>query len=239
MMIPGFSTRKIASFDSLGERLKKAREEKGVSLVEAEGATKVRAKFLAALENGNWEILPQRVYTRGFLLAYIRFLSLSFQKTIPLFEHEANNFALKESRSLVYNQSIRENRVLITPKLLAYSAVSLFVVLMFSYIIYQVAGFTGSPELKIIKPNNNILVEIDTVELEGLTDNDSFITINDERVPVTGEGKFALPLKLHRGVNVISIRATNKAKKESTATYTIEYQPKTAAASENRLDNSF
>lgn len=232
-MIAGFSRKKIASPSSFGERLKQARQEKGVSLIEAENATKVRAKFLTALENSNWAALPQAVYARGFLLAYLRFLELTQADILPLFEREAAAFGHEGREEIAYDRQLKDKKVIITPKLLGYSAASIFVMAMFAYIIYQVAGFAGSPDLKIIRPSNNVVMESDSIDLEGLTDTDTIVKVNNENVPVTSEGKFFLGLKLHRGVNVISVRAINKARKESVETYTIEYRPKTATAAES------
>jgi cytoskeleton protein RodZ len=61
---------------SLGRTLRKARTERGVELSEVERATKIRAKFLQAMEEDRWEALPAPVYARGFLDIYARYLGL-------------------------------------------------------------------------------------------------------------------------------------------------------------------
>ncbi len=55
---------------SLPERLAAARERKGVDLMRAERDTKIRARYLSALERGDYRVLPGTVYTRGFLRNY-------------------------------------------------------------------------------------------------------------------------------------------------------------------------
>ncbi|MGH2464899.1 MAG: helix-turn-helix domain-containing protein, partial [Candidatus Limnocylindrales bacterium] len=55
---------------SLPERLLTARERKGVDLFRAERDTKIRARYLAALERGDYRELPGAVYTKGFLRNY-------------------------------------------------------------------------------------------------------------------------------------------------------------------------
>jgi len=59
------------------ERLKAAREARGVDLFRVERDTKIRVRFLAALEEGNYEELPADVYARGFLRNYATYLGLS------------------------------------------------------------------------------------------------------------------------------------------------------------------
>ena len=55
---------------SLPERLYAARERKGVDLYRAERDTKIRARYLGALERGDYKDLPGAVYTKGFLRNY-------------------------------------------------------------------------------------------------------------------------------------------------------------------------
>src|SRR3954447_7610693 len=61
---------------SLPERLYAARERKGVDLYRAERDTKIRARYLAALERGEYRELPGAVYTKGFLRNYAAYLGL-------------------------------------------------------------------------------------------------------------------------------------------------------------------
>ncbi|ACX53022.1 transcriptional regulator, putative [Ammonifex degensii KC4] len=61
---------------SLGEKLREAREAKGLSLEEVTKATKIRSKYLRALEEENFDLLPGRVYAKAFLRTYARFLGL-------------------------------------------------------------------------------------------------------------------------------------------------------------------
>jgi cytoskeletal protein RodZ len=60
----------------IGEQLSTARKSKGISLETAEEATKIRVRFLEALENEEFNVLPGRVYAKAFLRSYARFLGL-------------------------------------------------------------------------------------------------------------------------------------------------------------------
>jgi cytoskeletal protein RodZ len=61
----------------LGDLLRKAREAKGVTLADAEDATRIRARYLEALEYGDEHTLPGRVYVEGFVRNYAAYLGLS------------------------------------------------------------------------------------------------------------------------------------------------------------------
>lgn len=60
----------------IGEILRKTREEQGISLDEVVEATKIRSKYLKALEDENFDILPGDVYARGFATAYLKYLGI-------------------------------------------------------------------------------------------------------------------------------------------------------------------
>ncbi len=80
----------------LGDRLRQAREAKGLTLEEVEEATKIRRRFLRALEEEDYTQLPGEVFIRGFLRNYALALGLdpeeilaaSGRKTASLVEAE-------------------------------------------------------------------------------------------------------------------------------------------------------
>ena len=83
--------------DELGHILREARETKGLTLAEAQEETRINSKYLAALENGEYDKLPTPVHVRGFLRNYARFLGLDSQ---PLLErYELNLAQQSNSRS--------------------------------------------------------------------------------------------------------------------------------------------
>ena len=62
---------------TFGERLKRERELREVTIKEIASATRIAAKFLQALENEEWEKLPGGVFGRGFVRSVARYLGLS------------------------------------------------------------------------------------------------------------------------------------------------------------------
>lgn len=63
----------------LGNNLREARQRRRIDLVIAEQDTKIRSKYLAALETEDFDILPGPVFVRGFLRTYSRYLGLDAQ----------------------------------------------------------------------------------------------------------------------------------------------------------------
>jgi hypothetical protein len=60
----------------IGQALKDARRRIGMDVKEAEERTKIRARYLRALEAEDWEVLPAPAYVRGFLRTYGQVLGL-------------------------------------------------------------------------------------------------------------------------------------------------------------------
>ena len=61
---------------NFGERLKRERELREVTLEEITSATRISGRFLQALENEDWEKLPGGVFNRGFVRSVARYLGL-------------------------------------------------------------------------------------------------------------------------------------------------------------------
>ena len=69
----------------LGETLQRARQARGLTLEEVERDTRISCRYLQALENENFGLLPAPVYARGFLRTYARYLGLEPANLLPLF----------------------------------------------------------------------------------------------------------------------------------------------------------
>lgn len=70
----------------LGIELREARQRLNLTLLQAEKQTRIRVKYLEALENGNYGALPSAVHARGFLRSYARFLNLDGDLSVARFD---------------------------------------------------------------------------------------------------------------------------------------------------------
>jgi Helix-turn-helix domain len=65
---------------AIGTSVREARERRGLTIADAEAETRIRAKYLRALEAERFDQLPARAYTRAFLREYTEFLGLDSDK---------------------------------------------------------------------------------------------------------------------------------------------------------------
>ena len=70
---------------AIGERLREARMRQGLDITEVEVATKIRAKYLRAMENDEFAMLPGSTYVRSFLRTYAEYLGLDAQLLVEEF----------------------------------------------------------------------------------------------------------------------------------------------------------
>ncbi|MUT66421.1 RodZ domain-containing protein [Paenibacillus sp. NEAU-GSW1] len=72
----------------LGALLRKAREERGLSLEDVQESTKIRKRYLEAIENGDHSILPGTFYLRAFVKNYCEAVGLDADEVLRLYQHE-------------------------------------------------------------------------------------------------------------------------------------------------------
>jgi hypothetical protein len=64
----------------IGNVFREARNRRKIDLSEVEAATRIRVRYLRAIENEEWSVLPGGVYTRGFIRTYASFLGLDGER---------------------------------------------------------------------------------------------------------------------------------------------------------------
>lgn len=72
----------------LGDTLRERRQALGLTLAQAEEATRIRERLLAALEEGNYDRLPNPGYVRGYISSYARFLELDPVPLLNMYKAE-------------------------------------------------------------------------------------------------------------------------------------------------------
>ena len=69
----------------IGNSLREARERQGLDFPQIEAGTKIRGKYLRALEEEQFDVLPAQTYVKGFLRSYAEYLGLDGQLYVDEF----------------------------------------------------------------------------------------------------------------------------------------------------------
>lgn len=72
----------------LGALLRKARMENGLTLDDIQEITKIRKRYLEALESGDYSVLPGSFYVRAFVKNYSEAVGLDADEVLRLYQHE-------------------------------------------------------------------------------------------------------------------------------------------------------
>lgn len=75
----------VLPMSSLGQRLRQERETRGLSLLQVEIDTRIRASIIQSLEEGNLELLPPEPFLRGLIRTYSNYLRIDPQEMLNLY----------------------------------------------------------------------------------------------------------------------------------------------------------
>lgn len=96
--------------NELGEFLKNERLKKGISLDELQEITKVRTRYLKAIEDGDLKVIPALVYAKGFVKSYAEALGINGNELIQKYGYL---FQEKDDEEIaITDQKIETNKKL-------------------------------------------------------------------------------------------------------------------------------
>lgn len=120
----------------IGERLRNAREAKGLSLTAVAGMTHIRSVYLQALEDEQFDRLPGSIYVKGFLRTYAAALGIDpddLLEAYPVaFESPAQPIVGVHSVEVPIRPTARPSRV---RRIISYAALVVLLVLIFLGVI--------------------------------------------------------------------------------------------------------
>ena len=91
----------------IGSSLRDARERQGLDFPELEERTKIRPKYLRALEDERFDILPAPTYVKGFLRSYAEALGLDGQ---PFVDEYNSRFTIGEDEPVLMTRRVPTRR---------------------------------------------------------------------------------------------------------------------------------
>ena len=189
---------------TVGQILKEARQKKGFSLQQVEKATKIRQRYLLAIEQDDFVNMPDMPYIQGFIKNYGDFLGLSSYTMLALFRRQFKK--LSHQNQKIVQEPIKPSVWQITPNKAIVMFLILLVIGLFSYFFMQYQALHQPPPLRLIHPAQDLVVKEEVIAIYGNTDKDATLTINGEAVLVKEDGKFYKDISLTViGIQVVYI----------------------------------
>ena len=121
------------------QELKKIRNSKKITLKEISEYTKINTKYLEALENGEFNVLPN-VYTRLFLRSYCNYLSIDYKNILDEYEiytlgHKQQEIVVDHDNLETNNKEISESENLLSEKAKDYKEVIIAIAVIISIVL--------------------------------------------------------------------------------------------------------
>ena len=211
----------------LGDALRLQREAMGVTMQQAAEDTRIREKFLQAIENGDYQSLPGTVYTKGFLRNYAQYLNLDPEEALALYTGERGGS--EPARTFAPMKPLVKRSFIFTPTILVPVVVLAGIVLFIGYVYYQFTNFAIAPHVDITDPPGDAVSQTAEYTVKGRTNPDGRITvrvspgldtINDVRP--ARDGTFSVTVPLKPGPNHVEVQVLDPAGKLAQASRTIQ-----------------
>lgn len=206
---------------TVGKLLKEAREAQFYKLEDVERHTKIRKELIQALEEDNYAKLPPTTFIQGFIKNYSKFLELDSDKMLAIFrrDYEARKHPPRVLES--FKSPLEKPSWRISPQQVITGIIAVLVLTFFGYLWIQYHQYVGSPILEVTSPIEQQSVEIPQVTVEGDTDREAKVTVNNQQITVDNTGHFKEEVKLSSSNNSVEITATSKFGKSTTIKRTV------------------
>lgn len=195
---------------NIGQKLQETRKAKGLTVKQLEKETKIKADFIKAIEMNDWEKLPEYPVLQGFIKNIAATLRLDVNQTIALLRRDYPPKKLK-----VNPTPDIKNKFYWGPRSTFLTALIVIAVLVLSYLGLQYYQFTQPPTLNVIRPEQGQEVfDIDLL-VEGRTDPEATLIINNQPTLVSEDGSFSTKINISSQTSEVVVEATTRSDKKT------------------------
>ena len=200
----GFVSKKISKIQTLGERLAKHRSDLGLSLAKAAKLLNLNSRYLKLFESDAYSQLPVDVYTWNILKNYARLLQINPDMAVETFKKE-KEFYLRTQKRKEQKKTNELLNFILNPRLLKYVFVFLIVAFVLIYFGRGVNKIITPPILLVTAPEKNIYTDKNEIKVEGVTEKEVDLRINNQPLLTDTNGRFSVDINLLKGLNIIKI----------------------------------
>lgn len=206
--MPKFSFKKIGDEKiSLGELLIKSRASQNLEKIAND--LDIRKEYLLALEEGEYELLPEGIFSRQFLKKYCQYLKINYSKALAL-----SPFAEDEEEKNPFSKKIlRRSQLIVFPKIIRAILLLIFISVSLLYLLLYFQKLRTAPYLEIYAPVEDFRTDDPKLLIRGKSIPEVEIRINNELIVGKEDGSFSREVFLKDGLNTFLISAKKKYSK--------------------------
>lgn len=197
--------------NTIGSLLKDARVRKRFSLAKLEAETKIKKDFIKAVEDENWQALPDYPVVVGFVKNIANYLGLKEPSAVALLRRDY------PPQKLSINPKPDVSKQLFwSPKMTFLVGVGIVIAVILGYLGFQYAGFISPPPLSLNQPQEGQVVDSTNVSVSGKTNPEATVKANNQPILVNEDGTFTAEVEIFKGTSEIVVTATSRSGKETT-----------------------
>lgn len=196
--------------ETLGQVFQRYRQAENLKIDQIEKDTNISQKMLLALENDDYLTLPDDLYTKHLIKTYAKYLSLDYNKLLNLYEQGKS-----QSGHVREIKKQDKARVYLTPKMVRIGLAVLIIVALIIYLGFEINKIFTAPDLVILAPANDIKISENFIEINGQTEKEARVFINEKEIFIDSQGGFKATIDLQKGINYIKISAVKKHSREN------------------------
>ncbi len=221
-----FAAKKLNQYETVGEVLTAARQEKQLELERVEKILKINKRYLAALEAGEYSKLPGDIYTRNFLRSYAELLQVNPEHILELLDRELQ--IAKQVEDIPHHlepAATTQPTFLVTPQRIRNIGIGVLTVALLVYFGWQIYAIFAPPPLTVSQPEQDVVTSQQTLIVSGQTEPAVTVTINNEETVTDPQGGFSRQVELQNGLNTIEVTAQKRRSRPNTVTRQVIFEP--------------
>ena len=218
-----FEKKTITGSETLGEKLKRSREEQGYTIEQVAQGTRIKKEHINYLETGQYNKLPGLLFIENYLKTYTNYLQLSWPRVKKLYEQERIMYKEPEKPG---KSALHIKRALNVPKLVYGLLIGMVVLIILAYLGFEISNIVEPPTLEIYNVPDNMITEERNIIVVGHTDPEANVFVNGQMINVDPGGNFQEIVSLQQGINTMTISAQKKHSKEEVIIKQIKVQKK-------------
>jgi cytoskeletal protein RodZ len=210
---------------TIGEILREERERHRVSLTELAHETRIRVQYLRLLEDNQFDQLPASTFVKGYIKTYAKLFGFDHEPLIAILRRDFKESAKGRLVPREFIKPLLKKRP-IFQRPIAMVIVGLLLLLgtVGSYVGVQWYKLSQPPMVTIEVPADQESVSARVV-VQGYTELDAMVTVNDQPVALQPDGLFRTEIFLSReGLNTLTVKATDRRGKTSVVQRTVRVQ---------------
>ncbi len=208
---------------TVGEILLEKRKSLSLSLEQIEKETKIRKKYLEAIEKNNFNFIPESTTAKGFVRNYALVLGLSPENILAVFRRD---FFEDESGQIIsrsLSKNIENHGFFWTPRATLITLIVAGVIFLSFFFAKQYLRLSSAPGIDLSSPKEGEVFK-DKVLIKGKTDKDATLKVDDSLISISDNGSFSEEIVLPRGSNIVTIETANRQGKKRIINIKVEVE---------------